>query len=166
MGCYIGKELKNLVNIELEILQSHKNENIHLWQFIVSKQTPAIFFKYAKKFVKSNTEVGPLLNASGDLVKDKTSMSNMLLKQFSSVFSSPSRNYVIKEPTSFFYDHDESNSSMSPELTDITFTKEIVESTRGRASRWPEATQTAVGPAKAIFWLALLASHNFVQALT
>ena len=37
---------------------------------------------------------------------------------------------------------------------------------RGRASRWPEATQTAVGPAKAIFWLALLASHNFVQALT
>ena len=37
---------------------------------------------------------------------------------------------------------------------------------RGRASRWPEATQTAVGLAKAIFWLALLASHNFVQALT
>ena len=38
----------------------------------------------------------------------------------SSVFSSLSINYVIKEPTSFFYDHDESNSSMSPELTDIT----------------------------------------------
>ena len=37
---------------------------------------------------------------------------------------------------------------------------------RGRASRRPEATQTAVGPTKAIFWLALLVSHNFVQALT
>ena len=37
---------------------------------------------------------------------------------------------------------------------------------RGCAFRWPEATQTAVEPAKAIFWLALLASHNFVQALT
>ena len=93
------------------------------------KTDPNYFFKYAKQSVlKSNTEVGPLLNASGDLVKDKTSMSNMLLKQFNSVFSSPSRNYVIKEPTSFFYDHDESNSSMSPELTDITFTKDIVES--------------------------------------
>ena len=40
------------------------------------------------KFSKSNTEVGPLLNASDDLVKDMKSMSNMLLKQFSSVFSS------------------------------------------------------------------------------
>ena len=88
---------EQLVNIELEILQSHEDENIHL------------------EFAKSNTEVDPLLNTSGDLVKDKKSMSNMLLKQFSSVFSSPSINYVIKEPTSFFYDHDESNSSMRPE---------------------------------------------------
>ena len=38
-------------------------------------------------------------------------------------------NYVIKEPISFFYDHDESNSSMKPELTDINFSKDIVEST-------------------------------------
>ena len=37
---------------------------------------------------------------------------------------------------------------------------------RGRASRWSEATQMTVGPAKAIFWLALLASYNYVQALT
>ena len=36
---------------------------------------------------------------------------------------------------------------------------------RGRASRWPEATQTAVGPAKAIFWLAPLASHNFCTSI-
>ena len=122
---------EQLVNIELEILQSHKDENIHLENVAVHriKTDPNYFFKYAKKFAKCNTEVGPLLNTSGDLVKDKKSMSNMLLKQFSSVFSSPSINYMIKEPTSFFYDHDESNSSMRPELTDITFTKDIVEST-------------------------------------
>ena len=53
-------------------------------------------------------------------------MSNV--KQFSSLFSCPSTNYVIKETTAFFYDHDESNSSMSPKATDITFTKDIVES--------------------------------------
>ena len=52
----------------------------------------------------------------------------MLLKQFSSVFSCPSTNYVIKDATSFFYYHNESNSSMSPKLTDITFTKDNVES--------------------------------------
>ena len=121
---------EQLVNIELEILQSHKDENIHLENVAVHriKTDPNYFFKYAKKLF-SNTEVGPLLNASGDLVKDKKSMSNMLLKQFSSVFSSPSTNYAIKEPTCVFYDHDESNSSMSPDLTDITFTKDIVEST-------------------------------------
>ena len=56
-------------------------------------------------------------------MKDKKSMSNMLLKQFNSVFSSPSINYVIEEPTSFFYDRDEGNPSMRPELTDITSMK-------------------------------------------
>ena len=61
-------------------------------------------------------------------MKDKKSMSNMILKQFSSVFSSPSTEYVIKEATSFFYDHDDCNSSLSPKLTGITFTKDIVES--------------------------------------
>ena len=85
-------------------MQSHKDENIHLYNVAVHriKTDPNYFFKYAKKFAKSDTEVGPLLNAGGDLVKDKKSMSNMLLKQFSSVFSSPSTNYVIKEATSFF----------------------------------------------------------------
>ena len=29
-------------------------------------------------------------------------------------------------------------------------------------ARWPEASQKAAGPAKAVLWLARLASHNFV----
>ena len=29
-------------------------------------------------------------------------------------------------------------------------------------ARWPEASQRAAGPAKAVLWLARLASHNFV----
>ena len=44
--------------------------------------------------------------------------------------------------------------------------KNIIIIRRGRASRWPEASQKAVGPARAILWLARLASHNFSQVLS
>ena len=37
---------------------------------------------------------------------------------------------------------------------------------RGQTSQWPKASQKAAAPAKAILWLALLASHNFVQVLS
>ena len=33
-------------------------------------------------------------------------------------------------------------------------------------ARWPEASQKAVGPARAILWLARLASHNFSSVLS
>ena len=54
------------------------------------------------KFSKTATEVGPLLNANGVLVNDKRSMNEMLLKQFSSVFSTPSANHAIHDIPSFF----------------------------------------------------------------
>ena len=68
-----------------------------------------------------DTEVGPLLNANGLLVIDKRSMSEILLKQFSSVFSTtPSANHAIHDIPSFFHDNDQINSNLNPKLTDIT----------------------------------------------
>ena len=89
------------------------------------KSDPNYFFKYAKKFSKTATEVGPLLNANGVLVNDKRSMSEMLLKQFSSVFSTPSANHAIHNIQSFFHDNDQIHSNLNTKLTDITFTTSI-----------------------------------------
>ena len=88
---------------------------------------PNYFFEYAEKFSKTATEVGPLLNGNGVLVNDKRSMSEMLLKQFSSVFSTPSANHAIHDIPSFFHDNDQIHSNLNPKLTDIIFTRESVE---------------------------------------
>ena len=55
-------------------------------------------------------------------------MSDLLLNQFSSVFTTPSANHVISDVTSFFYDDEHSNLNLKPKLTTINFTKEDVES--------------------------------------
>ena len=75
--------------IQQELLKSHNDERLHDENKALDriKSDPNYFFKYAKKFSKTATEVGPLLNANGVLVNDKRSMSEMLLKQFSIVCS-------------------------------------------------------------------------------
>ena len=55
-------------------------------------------------------------------------MSDMLLNQFSSVFTTPSANHVISDVTSFLYSDEVSNLNLKPKLTTINFTKEVVES--------------------------------------
>ena len=62
------------------------------------------------------------------LVNDKKLMSDLLLNQFSSVFTTPSANHVISDVTSFFYADEHSNLNSKPKLTTINFTKEDVES--------------------------------------
>ena len=119
-----------LINIELEQLKSHNNEQTHDENLAIDriKSDPNYFFKYAKKFSKTGTEVGPLQDSHGDLVNDKKLMSDLLLNQFSSVFTTPSANPVISDVTSFFYDDEHSNLYLKPKLTTINFTKEDVES--------------------------------------
>ena len=120
---------EQLVDIESELLKSHNDERLHDENKALDriKSDPNYYFKYAKKFSKTATEVGPLLNANGVLVNDKRSMSEMLLKQFSSVFSTPSANHTFHDIPSFFHDNDQIHSNLNPKLTDIIFPKESVE---------------------------------------
>ena len=92
-----------LINIELELLKSHNDEQTHDENLAIDriKFYSNYFFKYAKKFSKTGTEVGPLQDSQGDLVNDKKLMSDLLLNQFSSVFTTPSANHVISDVTSF-----------------------------------------------------------------
>ena len=61
-------------------------------------KNPASFYKYAKKFSKSKSRIGPLKHHCGGITSDPTSMANILQKQFTSVFSDV-RNTEKEDPT-------------------------------------------------------------------
>ena len=54
------------------------------------KSNPAFFYKYAKKFAKTKSRIGPLKHPCGSVTDDPQSMSNILQDQFAGVFSDPS----------------------------------------------------------------------------
>ena len=56
------------------------------------KKNPAHFYKYAKKFSKSKSRIGPLKHPCGATTSDPTSMANILQDQFTSVFSNTFNN--------------------------------------------------------------------------
>ena len=111
-------------------MKSHNHEQTHDENLAIDriKSDPNYFSKHAKKFSKTGTEVGPLQDSHGDLVNDKKLMSDLLLNQFSSVFTTPSANHVISDVTSFFYAEEHSILILKSKLTTINFTKEDVES--------------------------------------
>ena len=110
-------------------MKSHNDEQTHDENLAIDKikSDPNYFFKCAKKFSKTNTEVGPLQDSHGDLVNDKKVMSNMLLNQFSKIFTTPSANHVISDVTAFFYSDELSNLNLKRKLATINFTKKAVE---------------------------------------
>ena len=122
-----GKIYQKINEIELELLKSHTDERIYEESRAVDriKSDPDYFFKYAKKFSNSNSGVGPLMNSAGDLITDGKEMCEILLQQFSRVFSKPKPSRVVMDPTSFFDPLKAPQNT--PLLTNIKFTKELVE---------------------------------------
>ena len=53
------------------------------------KENPRYFYSFARENRKLICNVGPLLNKAGDLTDDPEAMANILLGQYSSVFSDP-----------------------------------------------------------------------------
>ena len=62
-----------LMKIEQDILKSHSNERIHNETTAVAKikDDPNYFYRYAKTFSIVKSEIGPLLDSSGNLTSDK-----------------------------------------------------------------------------------------------
>ena len=54
------------------------------------KSNPAYFYRYAKRFSKSRSRIGPLKHPCGSVTADTKSMANILQEQFVSVFSDSS----------------------------------------------------------------------------
>ena len=64
------------------------------------------FFRFAKKFIITNQDIGPFYNGHGDQITNKREISQLLLEQFSSVFSTPSNDKKITNPDLFFLDNE------------------------------------------------------------
>ena len=113
--------------IEKDIGQSHYEEQKHNESIAVSriKSDPNYFFRYAKKFSISKSDIGSLMNPlTMMLTSDKLDMSRILINQFNSVFTTPCPETNITDPQTFF-SHLTSNDD-TPFLTDIAFTDEII----------------------------------------
>ena len=95
-----------LIDIELKFQDSYSRSLTAQEQKAVEsiKKNPKYFFTYVKKFSKVKQAVGPLLNAAKQYVTDSKEMAEILIKQYSSVFSVPRES--LPDPTAFFNQDD------------------------------------------------------------
>ena len=70
------------------------------------KSDSNFFFRFAKKFSITNQDIGPFYNGHGDQITNKREISQLLLEQFSSVFSTPSNDKKVTNPDVFFLDNE------------------------------------------------------------
>ena len=107
--CPGSLNLENLIlSIESDILNSHKSERLHEEEMAISKikSDSNFFFRFAKKFSITNQDIGPFYNGHGDQITNKREISQLLLEQFSSVFSTPSNDKKVTNPDVFFLDNE------------------------------------------------------------
>ena len=83
-SCNRPEIIQNLISsIESDILCSHKNERLHEEELAVSriKNDSFFFFCFAKKFSITKQDIGPCYDGAGDLITDKSKISQLLLQQ-------------------------------------------------------------------------------------
>ena len=85
-------KLKDQVEvIEKELKDSYDkrrmNQEKEAWNKM--KRDPKAFFKYAKKFSKSTSDIGHFIDQNGDVVTNASSITEMLRNQYESVYSVP-----------------------------------------------------------------------------
>ena len=111
---------KKLVGIHHDIKCSINNESLKSEKEAIRKihEDPRYFFSWSKRKLKSRTNIGPLIDQDGILKYDDESMSNILQKQFCSVFSNPN------DPKKKFTDI---NAVYDEPLEDIIFTPKDID---------------------------------------
>ena len=110
------------MKIEQDILKSHSNERIHNESTALAKikDDPNYFYRYAKKFSIVKSDIGPLLDSSGNLTSDKKIICQLLLDQFNKIFSTPNVENRVNDPVSYFTSE---MGSLTPQLSNITIDK-------------------------------------------
>jgi hypothetical protein len=127
--------------LEIQIAESHssKRRKDEAKVTAVLKENPAEFYKYAARFSKTTSKIGPLKVEHDSHTSDESTMSELLASQYKSVFSVP-RNTMTEELIEETFSVDPLGEE--PLLTSITFTIENVEkalnSLSGSASPGPD----------------------------
>ena len=90
--------------IDSDICDSHHNERLSEEYEATSKiaSDPKFFYKFAKRSSKTKTSIGPLITNDNNLSDDPKVISELLLHQYNSVFSTPLPTHTISDPVSFF----------------------------------------------------------------
>ncbi|XP_069184308.1 uncharacterized protein [Procambarus clarkii] len=99
----LGREIET---IELKLQESYKTQERQREQKAVSEieKNQKYFFSYAKSRLKTTSSIGPLRKGDGTFTDDNKEMSELLRKQYDSVFSKPLNALKIDNPNEFFMD--------------------------------------------------------------
>ena len=114
---------EKLERIETDLKLSYEKRRSNLENKAIDKisKDSKYFFSYAKRFSKTNTEVGPFFNKDGNPVLDGTEISEMHRTQYESVVSDPLENKLINNPHKFF-----SVNESQTQLDNIPFVRDDV----------------------------------------
>lgn len=133
------RDLENIIQIEQQLLTSYDAERAKQEETAVTeiKKNPRAFYKFASKFSKKQSVIGPFLDKNGESTSAPEELAQILNEQYVSVFSNPDPEKTVYNPKEFFSRLDPDK----PTLTDITFSTEDIEAAINKLS-----TDSAPGP--------------------
>ena len=85
------------------------------------KKDPKAFYGYAKRFCKTNSDIGPFFSQDGNPIYEAEEIVEMLRLQYESVFSNPVKEKQILNPEEFF-----SINEAETKLENISFNREDI----------------------------------------
>ena len=100
----IDKDRKKLKQVEIDLkislqkMMRSKEEKI----LPSMKNDPALFYSYARSFSSSKTDIGPLQDKDDNLINDHKGMADILSKQYSDMFSTPTSKLSRDDVQNFF----------------------------------------------------------------
>ena len=109
---------RKLVDIELALQHSYKSNRHYNESKAIQaiRSNPKYFYSYAKKFSKSKTKIGPLLDENNMYTSSSKQMADILSEQYQKVFSKPVNHSVYKDK----------DSEVTSSLCDIEFTEQDI----------------------------------------
>lgn len=116
--------VNKISKLDEEILQSHYKERLNEEKAAISniKTNPKFFYGYAKKYSKTESLFGPLVQKDA-IINAPEEISNVLNRQFCSVWTDPIKENVIEDANEFFTTPISNNTDQV--LQDMQITEEM-----------------------------------------
>ena len=93
------RKMEELKTIEEELDESYKANRKKKEKEAIKTllKNPKFFYSYQRKFSKTSEKITGFINENGEIVTDAFKQSEMLRKQYQSVYSQPMGNYLVEE---------------------------------------------------------------------